>query len=488
MTPPGSLLKRIRIATSDDIDRLYDLLQEFHHYAAKASGVETLIIKCEIGDGIYHGLDSAWQAWEEARSPSPDSFLWEVVRRLGFEREKEEKWVKGLTWMDPGVIAETNAAQVAGDRRQTSAYQRTLFAHYAAAILIAQCPYITHLVYEEQARSNSPLVDFLRRNNYDLLPQRYLQHLREVTLLPTTNYAFGDDRFYIRMDVLAQFHMFHRLPALKRFATFAIEPNNRIGFERTFTPCSSGLTKLSVTHSVLPGSVTAALIRLPRALEEFTCTTGGRASSDGAFYGLSSETIGRALWCQRKTLLKLDLDLVDHVLDRFEDRGIEDDKDEEDGRETEGHENAINRLPWDRGVAWGKDAVKTRDLETGRVYGSTIGSLHDFERLTHLSIGIQMLFGPSHWSQEVNPPFRLVDALPPSLESLLIRGYKRGETEEYDEFIDEFLAAREERLPKLSVIRGMEETISSAKDVEHPDKDADELWESPSFSEDWEEW
>lgn len=101
------------------------------------------------------------------------------------------------------------------------------------------------------------------------------------------------------------------------------------------------------------------------------------------------------------------------------------------------------------------------ELLDDRTYNNTIGSLHDFKALTHLSIGIKLLLGPPGSIT----PFRLVDALPKSLRSLTIRGYTKGAVAKYDAAIEELLARRTEVLPALVEIWGVEECIPGA-DVE----------------------
>ncbi|KAH7220412.1 uncharacterized protein BKA55DRAFT_546200 [Fusarium redolens] len=116
-------------------------------------------------------------------------------------------------------------------------------------------------------------------------------------------------------------------------------------------------------------------------------------------------------------------------------------------------------------------------MDSGREYTATIGSLHDFPHLTHLSIGIMPRLGeydgwkPPFRSKE--PPyrlekpatFRLVDMLPPSLEYLCLYGYARGESLDVDEHIDELLAKRDEKLPNLKVVKGIDERVRDIKDI-----------------------
>jgi hypothetical protein len=101
------------------------------------------------------------------------------------------------------------------------------------------------------------------------------------------------------------------------------------------------------------------------------------------------------------------------------------------------------------------------ELPGDRTYNNTIGSLHGFEALTHLSIGVKLLLG----SPGSITPFKVVDALPKSLRFLMLRGYTKGVVAKYDAAVEELLARRVEALPALAEVSGVEEPIPSA-DVE----------------------
>lgn len=115
--------------------------------------------------------------------------------------------------------------------------------------------------------------------------------------------------------------------------------------------------------------------------------------------------------------------------------------------------------------------------------------MHDFESLTHLSIGIGRLLGGGAWhvNESEDAPFRLADALPKSLEDLQIRGYVRGKVARYDSQIDEFLLSRRYRFPSLKELHGIDETIPIAVSIGDPDNDGDQLWQPEILSEEWEE-
>jgi hypothetical protein len=70
----------------------------------------------------------------------------------------------------------------------------------------------------------------------------------------------------------------------------------------------------------------------------------------------------------------------------------------------------------------------------------------------------------------------LVDCLPDSLEYLCIRGYEKGENEEFDRQVDALMAHYESGLSNLKEIKGIMETIPNSENVDNPDGDYDLLW------------
>ena len=126
----------------------------------------------------------------------------------------------------------------------------------------------------------------------------------------------------------------------------------------------------------------------------------------------------------------------------------------------------------------------THELPDDHAYGETIGSLCDFAALKRLGIGVRMLLGGYH-----DPPHRLVDALPPSLEELVLRGYRKGESQRYDAYIEEFLEKKDEMFPRLKVLKGIDEEIPHTMYAdESEDENGDtwwKYWESASETFEW---
>ena len=111
-------------------------------------------------------------------------------------------------------------------------------------------------------------------------------------------------------------------------------------------------------------------------------------------------------------------------------------------------------------------------LPNTRPYGLTMGSLHDFNALRRLSIGMKYLLGatgghsrepPFHLATE--PPFRLVDALPPNLEYLCLRGYYKGENQDIDMHVNELLDKQPVQFPHLKEIKGIDVPVPGLEAV-----------------------
>jgi hypothetical protein len=179
----------------------------------------------------------------------------------------------------------------------------------------------------------------------------------------------------------------------------------------------------------------------------------------GGHWIFTAKTLGKAIWSSRSSLRKLDID-VDSMLS-------DDNHDKEEYVERRTEEEDYIEEPYWRDEYFRQDEadspgpLELYEVPDDRTYNNTIGSLHDFEALTNLSLGVKLLLGPPGSIT----PFRLVDALPKSLRSLTIRGYTKGVVAKYDAAIGELLACRAEVLPALAEVSGVEELIPSA-DVE----------------------
>jgi len=478
---------RVRVTDHSDCEKIYQLLEASSTQPDALDTVKEAVIKLkQIREttffNTYNTHAKPYVEHERLRLVASDHPLHETIRILDLQGDEaqhrlpEGNVVKHLTWHDPSV-REERQARLAEDTERWHVHTYTglqdgEFLHHAAPLLLMHCSNIGSLTYsvcpytynaDRQAAYRAHILEqSLLRNNYGKLPETHLQRLRHVRLLPETGLWYDDARTYSHMDILGQLRLFHRLPHIESLAIDGITTNGGADHLEHFPPHTSNLKAIHVGHSMLPSTLVAVLIRIPKRLEEFTHFVGGRDTRDGGRNLFSARTLGKALWDQRASLRKLDID-VDGLL--------QDDKYDRQDYERylkESRRRAPDEQPYwydewfrldEQASAGGPSHV--HDLPDTREYSNTIGSLHDFEKLTHLSMGVKLLLGPP----ESTTPFRLVEALPKSLESLLIRGYTRGKTPKYDEAIGELVAQCSELLPALREIQGVAECVPGA-DVE----------------------
>ncbi|KAJ2998408.1 hypothetical protein NUW58_g334 [Xylaria curta] len=462
---PGGRYTRIRVHNEGDFNKLYPLILDYIRDPELAFCVKEFVFRSywpRYGSPSSKGRrPSVWADEENARDISQEHAISQLVTGLGIEEPEKCEWIRALTWMKPELIAARG--QHSEKAQIFYAHRNMVFSHYAAALLLIICPNIEILKYEEGSRV---VESVLRRNNYGLLPGAHLQKLRDVTILPTSDDILGDERFYTNVDIMAMLRLFHRLPAIESMSIDAALSENDGGYVQRFPPGTSNLKRVSITHSIYGTDVIGPLIKVPKRLEKFTFTTGGRCNYDGGYTARCAETIGRALYEHRSSLRKIDIDIDEYI----------------GGEETE-EEGQNGKDEWyhrDMEISTGPPA--TNRAPNTREYGKTIGSMHDFEALTHLSIGIGLLLGVNERGEA---PFRLVDALPKSLEYLLIRGYERGAVARYDAQIDELLLLRQDRLPSLKELHGLDETIPIAVSIEDPDDNEEGLWRPDIWDDEW---
>jgi hypothetical protein len=216
------------------------------------------------------------------------------------------------------------------------------------------------------------------------------------------------------------------------------------------------------------------IIQAPKILEELQISTGGLWVLDPGMFDIPCKTIGKSRLQHRSTLEILDLDVS---FDQGEDRSRE--------------ELSDQFLAQSNDVCFKLDKESSdvpfwlNSTPDDRYYGLTIGSLHDSNAMTHLSIGIYALFGPSYEFQK--PPFRLVDTLPPNLEYLCLYGYVKGENRQVDNHIGNFLQTKESRFPQLVEIHGVDKTVVGVANFYASDDrlDEEDLWKWPENEWKW---
>lgn len=378
------------------------------------------------------------------------------VESLELDGTTTDAMIEMLRWKKAHLLGQRPAVP-GGFSMHNQAY-----AYTATAILLSLCPNIETL-YLGDMRRETTLEGYLLHNNYRTIPSSGLQKLKILQYLSAEPH---DERTYSELDFLAHLRCFHRLPALRTISMDAVMEYQGIT-KYAFPPRTGTFKALHITHVDISGLMIGTMIRIPRALEEFTLSLGGLWSTDGGHSCITLKTIGKCLLEHKDTLRRLDLDVGDIVW--YNEPGEEDER--EDYSEMMLSDNGPDDEyldEWDRideeetaGPQW------SFELKDTRTYGLGIGSLHDFTALTHLSTSVNHIIGwdqgPGHNDPLIKPwfkaPFRLVDALPPSLEELRIYGYVRGDDPIVDGHLEELVKKQAQRLPKLKAIIGLDSGI-----------------------------
>lgn len=72
--------------------------------------------------------------------------------------------------------------------------------------------------------------------------------------------------------------------------------------------------------------------------------------------------------------------------------------------------------------------------------------------------------------------YRLIDALPPNLEFLRLYGYKKGEVDVIDGYVNELLEKKADRFPKLREIEGVDEFLPGVPGTYGEEVEDDDIW------------
>ncbi|KAF5965080.1 hypothetical protein FCOIX_13114 [Fusarium coicis] len=471
--PPN--YSRIQISSEEDTKRLHCLLQSYIEDPSRAKAVTEVVI--DATPWIYASTSKVPEydelptsmGYEELGDP-PEIRLRRYARRLELSDETTDQVDKILSWKCREY--------------EFKVQKESEFAIAMIILLFSLCENISMLYLAENLQK--PIVDYMLKANYAQMKSPPLQKLKNVRFFAG---ARSDERFYTACDILRSFQLIHRLPALESVAMDGMSDYQ--ADHQFFVPGTGNMKKLEVTHCDISPSFLNVMISIPKALEEFKLSIGGLWTLDSADTSSEPFYIARALYAHRHSLRVLDLD-VDvgagaNAVEWDVERNFEE---EDDGTDWEIKDQldlyGRDRLALDKTISTG------HMMDSGKEYTPTIGSLRDFPHLTHLSISIMPLLGEylggydqygfkePPYRLEKPAPFRLVDMLPPSLEYFCLYGYTRGENTDVDDHIDEFLAKRDEKLPNLKVVRGIDERVRDIKDVLHDmavaEVDEDELY------------
>jgi hypothetical protein len=299
--------KRIQLDDKQSTSRIYQMLEAGSTQPEALETVTEIVVKLKANEELsFFPMKDEYSApyieREEARQVKPDHPLRDALRILDLKNDgtegsrEEERLLKILTWSDPEVLAEREA-RLSADPQQWHvqpfvSLQDREFIHHAAPLILMMCPNIENLTYSACPTPYMPdrnvgpyrehlLLKTLLRNNYGKLPRMHLQKLLHVHLLPEVGLIYHDGDYYEDIDLLGEARLFHRLPAIESISVDGITRNGGADALEHFPPRTSNIKSIHVGNSMLPSAELAPLIRMPKNLEEFNHSVGGRDSNDG---------------------------------------------------------------------------------------------------------------------------------------------------------------------------------------------------------------
>ncbi|KAH6984583.1 hypothetical protein BKA56DRAFT_614314 [Ilyonectria sp. MPI-CAGE-AT-0026] len=466
--------KMIRVFCQGDIDSLYPLIVAYIERPSLADSVVEFAIDTEGWPSYNFGAgDTCAEVSSRPVNDDAHAAIEAYVRDMGLGDEALGVMLPALEWKKRQL-----RDGVEESRAESNAHVRD-FATTASTILLSLCKNITTLYLGNLGSWESPLQLYLLLAGMYRIPRPGLRKVKKVEIIAgATDYT--DERQYALLDYQTFFNYICRLPALESVVFDGA--GDFEGSTQTLPRRMSNMKEISITHADIPSSALAKILRIPKHLEKLTLSFGGLMFIDGGSAMVCPRTIGEHLSRHRKTLKVLDLD-IDYSLGGQHEIIEDSDSDQEEASTSQRDplSSLVRRLERQRLPQSPPDLPKKRKYG----YGLTVGSFDDYQAMTHLSIGVKALLGPTEGSRlKEQPPFRLIDALPPTLEYLCLYGYEKGENSDVDEHVDEFMEQKEERLPLLEEVEGVDERIEDSALLYNQD-DEDSLWERPERDFDW---
>ncbi|KAF4235731.1 hypothetical protein CNMCM8980_003225 [Aspergillus fumigatiaffinis] len=445
-------------------------------------------IELNRSPSVGYGIVQLYTVKPPQRSlrPKDQERLTAAIRRAGFESPQEQEKMLNILLQNPASMDHHDP--------------RTPFlAQALAALLVSVSPLLESLnlcpVGKEPSRlsklaaqaNGTPLREtdyffkhFLDRANsgpQETMP--FLQYLRKVRFLVDADTNVYRWFYYQPYDLYGSLNLVRRLPGVESIRVDAIMGTESPSVEPP--PQSGNYTKITIRNSSLDYHHLVRVIESAKRLEEFTYAVGGRGSSDGSLSIFSPDHVLRALLLHGHSLLHLDLDVeAETPLAEAFDPSLGQAFFASDGPSLRSH--PIYQQEWAEEL----QELKAKDDPAGCRLPPC--SLRGFTELKNLSLGIHLLYylargiGPD---QVEDSSFAIVDHLPPSLESLCIYGYEKGMKPQvkglpddvFDRQLENLLADKAKKLPRLIHIEGIDEFIENATTVEQPQNNDDDLWE-----------
>lgn len=485
--------KRIRMESFEDADIAYPLIAIYLTNPDLAGSVDEFIIKLDRSahlDKLHEpGADRAPFSVPE----SDHAAILKQVDSLGLAAETTVRMKGALDWWRETALARPSKPwrdrmeYAIYDRGTTDADEKTTYDEYAAAaavLLLSLCPSISTLHLGEI--KSETMREYLLKSNYGLIPKPGLQSLQHVVHYPYHLGVMLDT--YDKIEPLRDLRYFHRLPQISSVSLEAVVsegPHLDIFPPRT----SLGIKKLHYGHVDMSGRMLSTILRIPTALEEFSVSEGGLLSIDGGRPLVDVGLLGRALDQHKETLRVLDMDL-DIRRWMWDNEYPDEEQLEELEDDWEYYESLKDEYFFmDKAISEGP--LLATDLKEPEDHDGNLMVFRSYTALTHLSVSIPAIIGQANYDRDADkwnllkpPPFRLIDALPSSLEYLCLYGYRKGEVWEVDEQVEELMEKRHERLPNLMVVKGVD-SVESSLDLQHEDEYGRAMWRRPYDDLDW---
>jgi hypothetical protein len=463
MSTPAPKYSRISISNIKDTEKLYSLLKTYAQDPSLAETVSEVIIDTQDCFPMFDNSRPKKQKPKDSPIDEPHIALHAYIRSLALD--------KNTTFDFIGAVDTKRRAVMGWHACESDSNCSSLkFEVVGLALLFSFCKNITTLYLAEELHHS--VKEYMIKLNYGDIKNPGLQNLKHVHFTASRP-VVNDSRYYATVEILGYMQLIHRLPALESVTMDALQE-----YQPTyvyFVPRSGNMKKLEITHCHINSDYLMRMISVPKALEEFKLSIGGMWSIDGGSQIYSPSQMGNALAAHKDTLRVLDLDAgISIRADNYP--GYKYKVDEPDMEEQ-----ACRRIRGRPGDPYGRDRIAADKAisvkpeikeEDAKEHGRTVVSFHDYPRLTHLSIGMIALLGDWDDYRDEPPfklvkpaPFRFVECLPSILEYLCIYGYVRGVNPDVDEHVDEFLAKRSEKLPKLKAVKGIEELVPGLMDV-----------------------
>ncbi|KAH1475315.1 hypothetical protein KXX53_005531 [Aspergillus fumigatus] len=389
--------------------------------------------------------------------------LEEAIRHLGFKSVDKEEKILNISLQDP--------ANMDGNDPRSPFLAQAL-----AALLVSVSPVLESLSfcpvgYEEpkllrlEAEADGeplPIADYVFKHFLELVREKdmpFLQNLRAVRFLVDPNTCVYRTSDYQPYDLFSSLNLVRRLPAMETVHVDAISDPDLPSVEPP--PQSGNYTCIPIQHSSLHCPYLVYTIESAKRLEQFTYGIGGRFSRNGMLISFHAECVFRALFAHRATLRQLDLDVEGQTrqLDLVGLRYLKYTPEEEEEQGSH-RDDPVYLHEW-------ADELEKLPVEKEQIPSNEF-IFCIFMLVDTVVISVVIKWG----DHSVDDSFSLVDHLPPNLESLRIYGYKKEMKPRL----------RDQKIPRLAVIEGIEELIPNGETLEGPENQ-DKIWKGEADDE-----